>query len=165
MSISEAKREVVKSCLTSNYLPALLREYKSGWIIEYYAQHPVSKKLERKKVKLTRLFTRYKSVKDARMHANRIIMALNIKLGTGWNPFFEEEDARLYTSVSNVCEAFLKEKGKELREDSMRSYKSFVNIFSSFIKNHSTIEYFSMITKTTTIIFLEHIYMYPPELG
>jgi len=97
--MNQTEKLIVKSCLTSNFLPAILREYKSGWIIEYYAEHPIAKKLERKKMKLTRLTARYKSVKEARMHANKMVMALNIKLSTGWNPFFPD-DARLYTSVS-----------------------------------------------------------------
>jgi len=50
--MSEVKNEIVKSCLTSNFLPALLREYKSGWVIEYYAENPLTKKLERKKFRL-----------------------------------------------------------------------------------------------------------------
>ena len=82
MSESKVKKEIVKSCLTSNFLPAMLREYKSGWIIEYYVEHPLSHKLERKKVRLTKLVSRYKSVKDARIHANKIVMALNIKLSS-----------------------------------------------------------------------------------
>jgi len=68
MSMSEIKKEVVKSCLTSNFLPAMLREYKSGWIVEYYAENPLTKKMERKKLKLTKLVSRYKSKKDARFH-------------------------------------------------------------------------------------------------
>jgi len=127
MPVSEVKNEIVKSCLTSNYLPAMLREYKGGWIIEYYAENPLSKNLERKRIKLTRLVSRYKSIKDARLHANKMVMALNIKLFTGWNPFFTSEDARLYTSVNIVCEKFLKEKEKELRSDSMRVYESFIS--------------------------------------
>ena len=62
MPISEVKNEIVKSCLISNYLPAMLREHKSGWVIEYYAENPLSKKLERTKFRLTRLVSRYKSV-------------------------------------------------------------------------------------------------------
>ena len=41
MSTSEVKNETVKSCITSNFLPAILREYKSGWIIEYYVENPI----------------------------------------------------------------------------------------------------------------------------
>jgi hypothetical protein len=110
MSISEAKNEIVKSCLTSNFFPAILKEYKSGWIIEYYVENPIIHTLERKKIKLTRLVSRYKSIKDARCHANNMLMALNIKLSTGWNPSFTKNDARLYTLIEVVCDNFIKEK-------------------------------------------------------
>ena len=106
MSESYEKKEIVKSCLTCNFLPAMLREYKYGWVIEYYVEHPHTHKMERKKIKLTRLVSRYKSTKDARLHANKMVMALNIKLSTGWNPLFSSEDARFYTSINEVCEKF-----------------------------------------------------------
>jgi hypothetical protein len=49
MFVSEVKNEIVKYCLTSNYLHAMLREDKSGWLIEYYVENPATKKLERGK--------------------------------------------------------------------------------------------------------------------
>jgi len=158
MSMSEIKKEVVKSCLTSNFLPAMLREYKSGWIVEYYAENPLTKKMERKKLKLTKLVSRYKSKKDARLHANKIVMALNIRLSTGWNPFFTDDDARLYTSVDVVCEKFLQEKGKELREDAMRSYTSLTTILSQWLKTTKNIDYFSMINRITAVKFMDYVY-------
>jgi len=158
MPKSEVNKEIVKSCLTSNFLPALLREYKSGWIIEYYAENPLSRQLERKKIRLNRLVSRYNSVKDARLHANKMVMALNIRLSTGWNPFFTSEDARLYTSVSAVCDAFLKEKTKELRKDSMRSYKSFVVTFSNWLKMNTNAEYLSMVNKSIVSQFMDYVY-------
>ena len=158
MPMSEISKESVKSCLTSNFLPAMLREYKSGWIVEYYVESPLTKKMERKKLKLTRLISRYKSVKDARLHANKIVMELNIKLSTGWNPFFTSDDARLYTSIEVVCEKFLQEKSKELREDSINAYSSFVAIFSNWLKINTKIEYFSMVNKVSVVKFMDYIY-------
>jgi len=155
---SEVNKEIVKTCLTSNYLPAMLREHKSGWIIEYYAEHPLTKKLERKKFRLTRLVSRYKSVKEARMHANRMVMALNIRLSTGWNPFFFEEDSRLYTPIAVVCDAFIKEKTKELRAASIVSYSSFVGGFSKWIKENTAVEYLSMVNKTIISRFMDYVY-------
>ena len=158
MDISQKNNEIVKSCLTSNYLPAMLQEYKSGWVIEFYAENPITKKMERKKIKLTRLVSRYKSVKDARLHANKMVMALNIRLSTGWNPFFTSEDSRLYSSVSAVCDAFLKEKGKELRPDSMRSYKSIIIMFSTWLNKNTHIEYLSMVNKNIASQFMDYVY-------
>jgi len=158
MPVSEVKNEIVKSCLISNYLPAMLREYKSGWIVEYYAENPLSKNLERKRIKLTRLVSRYKSIKDARLHANKMVMALNIKLSTGWNPFFVEDDARLYTSIDTVCDKYLQEKKKELREEAMWSYSSMTLIFSKWLKQNTSIEYFSMINRITAVKFMDYVY-------
>ena len=155
MSVSEVRKEVVKSCLTSNFLPAILREYKSGWIVEYYVENPITHNLVRKKVRLTKLVSRYKSVKDARQHANKIVMALNIKLSTGWNPLFQEEDSRLYTPISLVCEKFLQEKQKESRKDTMRSYSSFTSIISNWFKNSGNLEYFSMVGRMHVIRLMD----------
>lgn len=156
--MSEIIRESVKSCLSSNFLPAILREYKSGWIIEYYIENPMTKKLERKKMKLTRLISRYKSVKDARIHANRIVMEVNIRLSTGWNPFFTDEDARLYTSVDVVRDRFLQEKKKELREESIQAYSSFVEVFVKWLKTNTKIEYCSMVNKISAVKFMDYVY-------
>jgi integrase len=158
MPINEKNTEVVKSCLTSNYLPAMLREHKSGWIIEYYAEKPLSKKLERKNMKLTRVTSRYKSVKDARLHANRMVMALNIRLSTGWNPFFTSEDARLYATVDTVCNAFISEKSKELRKASICCYKSFTVMFANWLKKNTNTEYLSMVNKTIVSQYLDYVY-------
>ena len=114
MYLSEIKEKVTKCCLASNYLPAVLREHKSGWLVEYYVENPATKKLVRKIIKINRLVSRYKYVKDARLHANKIVVNLNIKLSTGWNPLFTSEDARLYTSIEDVCKKFLTEKRKDL---------------------------------------------------
>ena len=158
MPVSKVKKEIVKSCLTSNFLPAMLREYKSGWIVEYYAENPLTKNLERKKIRLTRLVSRYKSIKDARLHANKMVMALNIKLSTGWNPFFTDDDARLYTSVESVREKFLQEKEKEIRKDAMRSYLSLTSIFVNWLKASKNIQYFSMINRITAVKFMDYAY-------
>ena len=116
-----------------NYLPAILRENKSGWLIEYYVEHPVEHNLVRKTIKVNHLVKRYKLKIEARNHVLKIVHNINVRLSTGWNPYFSDENSRLYTSVKNVCEAFLKEKEKELRKDTMRSYSSFISIFSILI--------------------------------
>jgi site-specific recombinase XerD len=88
-----------------------------------------------------------------------MVMALNIRLSTGWNPFFSDEDARLYTFISVVCEKYLKEKGKELRPDSIRVYSSFLKIFQEWInKFANNIEYCSMFNKLTAVKFMDYMY-------
>ncbi|GHT39862.1 hypothetical protein FACS189437_04480 [Bacteroidia bacterium] len=123
-----------------NYLPAKFKKNKSGWLIEYYAENPETKKLCRKQIKLNRLAERYRTQKEAIVHINKIIININLKLSSGWNPYFEGEDVRLYLSINTVLEKFLKEKEKEQRPDSIRSYKSFLSIIQTWInKNYPDI--------------------------
>ncbi|NDP22546.1 MAG: hypothetical protein GZ091_15910 [Paludibacter sp.] len=108
----------------NSFLPAILRENKSGWIIEYYCKNPLNHTLTRKQIKLQRIVKRYKSVKDARHHINRIVVALNAKLSGGWKSVFNSGNAHLYEKFAIVTELFLTEKRKENRENTIRSYAS-----------------------------------------
>jgi len=54
MSGNSNKLSVVNGYSATNYLPAILKEYKSGWIIEYYVENPSTQELCRKKIKLQR---------------------------------------------------------------------------------------------------------------
>ena len=141
-----------------NYLPAVLKENKSGWIIEYYVAHPITTKLVRKKIKLERLRNRYTSVKELRAHCAQMIRILNDKLAGGWNPFFLEEDARLYEKMTTVSELFLQEKKKELRYNSYRSYSSFITIFKDWCNKHHPDMFASMFSQLYAVRYMEYIY-------
>jgi hypothetical protein len=112
-------------------LPATLKTNKSGWIIEYYVENPQTQILARKKIKLQRLLMRYPSKMEAKRHINNIIVALNMKLSTGWNPYFVGEDARLYTPLKEVIEKYKDEVKRNTRPGTCRSYTSM-----SQSKNH-----------------------------
>ena len=88
MSVQSPRLAVSSSYSAANYLPAILKTNQSGWIIEYYVENPQTQMLARKKIKLQRLLCRYPSKTEARRHINNIIVALNMKLSTGWNPYF-----------------------------------------------------------------------------
>lgn len=112
-----------------NYLPATLKTNKSGWLIEYYVENPQTQELQRKKIRLQRLLDRYPSKAEAKKHINNIILALNMKLSTGWNPFFQGEDSRMYTPLKEVAQKYLVEIEKNLRIATYRTYKTFINVF------------------------------------
>lgn len=143
----------------NSYLPAILKENKSGWIIEYYVEHPETNELTRKQIRLTKIVKRYSSVKDARAHVAKMILALNTKLSGGWNPFFSSEDARLYEKFTNVLDFFLKEKRKESRENTVRSYVSFCKIiveYVSEIKMNETL--FSTFGRVDAVRYMDYMY-------
>lgn len=140
------------------YLPAVLKENKSGWIIEYYATHPITLILTRKQIRLQRIVSRYKSVKEARMHVYRMIVVINAKLAGGWNPFFEEEDSRMYEKLSDVLTLFLNEKRKELRENTMRSYDSFKTILTEWTNKNNPDLYASLFNQNYAVRYMDYVY-------
>jgi len=142
----------------TNYLPAILKEYASGWVIEYSAEHPVTHELTRKQIRLQRIVKRYPRIKDARLHCNRIVANLNTQLAGGWNPFFEAEDARMYELFSDVVEKFIAEKKKELRKSTLRSYVSFSKILGEWVDKQTPGLICSVFTQLYAVRYTDHIY-------
>jgi len=142
----------------THYLPAILKEYASGWIIEYSAEHPVTHELSRKQIRLQRIVKRYPRIKDARLHCNRIVANLNTQLAGGWNPFFEAEDARMYELLSDVIEKFLSEKKKELRKSTLRSYVSFAKILGEWVDKQTPGLICSLYTQLYAVRYMDHMY-------
>lgn len=140
------------------YLPAVLKENKSGWLIEYYVEHPQTKELTRKQIRLTRLVTRYANKRDARQHISKMITSLNNRLAGGWNPFFENEDARMFEKLTTVAELFLKEKTKEQRFNTLRSYKSFIHLFLEFMKKNDPDIICSVFGKSYAVRYMDYFY-------
>ena len=158
MSKNSNRLSVVNGYSATNYLPAVLKENKSGWIIEYYVENPATQVLTRKKIKLERLIQRYKTKGELKKHINSIIVALNLKLSTGWNPFFVGEDARFYTPIKEVVEQYKEEIKRTVRQDTYRSYSSFVHIFSEWVEKVSPGIYSSMISHSMIARFMDYVY-------
>ncbi|MDR0941193.1 MAG: site-specific integrase [Bacteroidales bacterium] len=126
MSIPQKKQP--RGTIVSNlygYTPAVLKEYADYWCIEYYVKHPVTHELFRRREKVTGYKTRY-GVREARQLLRIAVDRLNLKLSQGWNPFFVHEDGRLLEPLHVVIEKFLKEKERELRPNTLRSYNSMI---------------------------------------
>ena len=158
MSVQSPRLAVSSSYSAANYLPAVLKTNQSGWIIEYYVENPQTQLLARKKIKLQRLLMRYPSKTEARKHINNIIVALNMKLSTGWNPYFVGEDARLYTPLKDVVEKYKNEIKRNTRPDTCRSYTSFVNIFNEWMNKISPNIYSSMVSHALVAKFMDYVY-------
>lgn len=143
----------------TNYLPATLKTNKSGWLIEYYVENPQTQELQRKKIRLKRLLDRYPSKTDAKKHINNIILALNMKLSTGWNPFFSGEDSRMYTPIQDVADMYMNEVEKTLRPATYRTYKTFIKVFCEWIEKQQKGIYSSMISHTMVVRFMDYIFL------
>jgi hypothetical protein len=139
-----------------DYLPAVLHEVKCGWRIEYYALNPSDESLKRVRVKVARLTERYRTKKEARAHCLQIVQTINAKLAGGWSPFFNTEDARLYTKMEDVAQKFLAEKRKELRSNTLRSYQSFCKMFLEWIQPKDM--YCGLFTKIYAVRYMDYVY-------
>ena len=82
------------------YVPAVLKEYKDYWCIEYYAKNPITNDFKRKREKVTHYVTKYGKL-EARALLRVAVNQLNLKLSQGWSPFFVHENSRLYEKLTS----------------------------------------------------------------
>jgi len=138
-----------------DYLPATLHENKD-WYISYYVKNPATQKLKRKRIKLNRI----KSKIQRRRYSKKLILEINKKLENGWNPFIEQSAPKAYTNIFDIYKIWLDVKKKELRDDSMRVYKSFVTIITNFLKKKSNTDVYYVINfdKRTAVDFMNYLY-------
>jgi len=113
---------------TQGYIPAELREGKR-WEIVYHAINPQTGKLVRKQIKCNRIT----QLSLRRAYAKKLCHEINIKLASGWNPFLEQEASRGFVKLIDALHTFQAEKNKELREDSTRSYNSYLRRLENWL--------------------------------
>lgn len=143
-----------KNQVLLNFKPAQLYTGKE-WFVGYYVLNPATEKLDRKKIKLNRI----ESVVERRKFATQVIQEINKKLYGGWNPYLEESAPRGFTPIKQVLDIFINTKQRELREDSMRSYKSFVFIFKNWLDLTGREKMFSAkLDKMDVLEFMEYLY-------
>lgn len=143
----------------AEFIPAILKHYpRKGWMIEYYVLNPQEQIMVRKQMRLNRIAKRYTRKNEFRQYANTIVMRLNAKLRNGWSPLMQNEDSRLYVRIEDVLRAYLDEKSKELRPATMRSYSSFVNIFSAWVEQNAPRIYASLFNRLLAVRYLDYIY-------
>jgi len=126
-----------QKALVFNYMPAKLCKNKSGWIIEYYVENPITYEMCRVRKRVHFIKKRYGTVRDAESHCQKIIFDINMKLANGVNPMFSDENPAGYEKIQAVIKKFLEEKTRELRPDTMRSYNSFSQSFLKYVSKTS----------------------------
>lgn len=145
-------------CFQVNYKPAVLKHIKNCWLVEYYALNPQTQELTRFRTKLNAVRKRYATAAEFKQYANTIVNQINAKLFGGWSPFFESENTRLYTKLSDVINQFTQEKSKELRPATLRTYTSWCNLFSEWANKNIPGVFVSMINKVIAIRYMEYMY-------
>lgn len=118
------------------FIPAQLKEYSSGWVIEYHVINPETFELERCREKFQRMRKKFASDDLARKAAKNICKERNKQLSNGWNPWMQNGTVRSFTRMEDALNMFLKEKLREIRPDTKRVYKSNVRMFLAWLKEH-----------------------------
>lgn len=123
------------------YIPPVLKKNPSfGEYIEYQVLNPATMKMERQRIRLTKLSTKFKSRIEFRGHVMKIINDLNGKLAGGWTPYGQTQDVREFTPINIAIEAYIEDKGRDLRKASMVSYTSVAGILMDWLKEHDMAE-------------------------
>lgn len=122
-----------------SYEPAALKEWSTGWQIEYRIFNPNSLKLEKVRIRFEKIRKRLGSDAKTRKHAKLYCDAITAKLASGWSPYAEQRNAKTFHTLYSALESFLNYKEQDLkngvfRADSMRTYKSQVTMLKSWIK-------------------------------
>lgn len=100
------------------------------WFVFYYVINPSTQVLVRKKVKINFI----KSIPERNKFAKALMREINEKLHNDWNPFEEDTLPKGYKKLTEALENFLAIKKRELREDSVRTYTSYIAILNDWLK-------------------------------
>jgi len=163
---------------SANYVPAELRHDTNGWYIVYYAFNPIIEKLQMKRIKLNMLRKRCRSVLEFKVQVNDIIRTIDNQLRTD-SVLYQQtmlavtpavpiaatvaakpvmtggENIRYYKTLDEVMIIYINEKTKELRRNTLVSYKSFCNMMRRWLTNNYPQIKASQFTHAHTIEFLD----------
>lgn len=126
----EKKMSFLKPTPFVDYVPARLSESKE-WVVVWYVKDPVTNKM----IRCRKKFNRIKQLTKRRASAKAFINTINERLALGWNPAVTSIAPRATTKLFEALYLFLKVKAKEAEENSMRSYRSYISMFKTWLKD------------------------------
>ena len=126
----EKKMSFLKPSPFVDYVPARLSESKE-WVVVWYVKDPVTNKM----IRCRKKFNRIKQLTKRRASAKAFINTINERLALGWNPAVTSIAPRATTKLFEALDLFLKVKAKEAEENSMRSYRSSISMFKTWLKD------------------------------
>lgn len=108
-----------------DFRPAQVMRNKEVYV-SYYVLDPTSDKLKRMRIRCNRI----KNHKERKKYATLLCAEINRKLYNGWNPLIGEDSASIKrVSIVEAATKYVHQKEKDLRKDSVRSYRSKLSFF------------------------------------
>ena len=109
-----------------DFRPAQVMGDKEVYVC-YYVLDPTSDKLKRMRIRCNRI----KSPRERVKYATLLCAEINRKLYNGWNPLIgEASTSTKRVSVVEAATDFVRQKEKDLRKDTVRSYRSKLAFFT-----------------------------------
>lgn len=116
-----------------SYMPAELRKGSKGrWMIRYrvrMTQPPHRWKVYRRRV------PPHSNVRERLRLARKMESDINAKLANGWRPWHAEVSPKASVMFQDAAQSFV-ERSDKLREDTLRSYRSFISMMIEFQRKH-----------------------------
>lgn len=109
-----------------DFRPAQIMGDKEVYVC-YYVLDPTNDKLKRMRIRCNRI----KNPRERTKYATLLCGEINRKLYNGWNPLMgEDSTSKKRVSIVEAATNYVHKKGKELRKDSVRSYRSKLSFFT-----------------------------------
>lgn len=127
----------------------------ADWVIRYYVKDPNTGQLRRIRIKVNHIKPERERVRVAR----EIMAAITERLALGWNPLRDAAAPRSTVSVFEAYDAFLAVKRKEAEGQSVASYRSFINVFSDWLKKNGFAQPrpVACVSRETAVAFMDHL--------
>lgn len=128
--------------------------------VSFYCFDPLSGRQKRKKFMLGRFKTRKEVLRQAKM----IIHNITKKLEAGWNPWIENSTSLTYMPFGQVVELYhdylyKRLNDRSLREDTVCSYVSYLNVFRQWVEKKDIITYMFQFDHLVVGRFLDYVYI------
>lgn len=141
------------------FVPAVLKKYKSGWVVVYWVTNPASGRLTKKCIKVNGIVRRFAKKSEAVSYINVMIDKLNRNLYAGWNPFNEiKTDPRMGVRLSDVTNIYLNSRKKELRPRTYESYASMLSLLTRWCNEHYPGLTASKFTMSHAVRYTDYLY-------
>jgi integrase len=137
------------------YIPARVCRGKD-LCVKYYVWDQEINKRKRKVIRFNFMVGNFPMREIIRV-MNKAAAEINMKLESGINPITEGKQPKSYTKLKEVFETFLSIKGKEMRPDGLRSYRSFIKKINAWIDKKNKDMYVIFFNKDTAVDFLTEL--------
>ena len=154
-SAKEKKMFLFKPLPGVDYRPPKLTKGRAGWTIRYYVKDPATGHLRRIRIKVNHIHP----LKERARVAREMMAAISERLALGWNPLRDASAPKSSVSAFDAYDAFLKVKAKDAEAQSLASYKSYIKIFTGWLKENGFDQArpICCVTRETALAFMDHL--------